>query len=87
MDRIPHNLINVTLQRASYQLGDLYNSWPKELRVFFLITAQSFVRSITPTMSEDDQKLFKYVLDNTEAIVLPSVFDPRRKHEGGADRG
>lgn len=82
-----HMFAQAAIQKASYQISDLYNKWPNELRVFFLISAQSFVRSVTPMLSEDDQELVRHILDHTETIVLPGALDPRKRGEGGTDNG
>lgn len=78
MDRIPHNLINVTLQRASYQLGDLLSTWPDSLKVFFLATAQLLINAYQPRLNSTDQFLFKYLVEYSETAILPNGLDPRK---------
>lgn len=83
---LAHVLAEAAMQKAGYQLSDLYNQWPNELRVFVLVVMQSMTNSLKEFLSEKDRQLFDHILSHTEAIVLPSVMDPR-KRGGGVDHG
>ena len=73
------------MQKASYELGDIFNSWPDELRVFLLVVMQSMSISLKEFLSESDRRLYDHILAHTQTIVLPSSMDPRQR--GGVDDG
>ena len=70
-------VVTQLMQRASFEIGDLINEWPNELRVFWLASAQTIINSLLPTLDERDRKLFDSIIGRTTVVMVPSAFDPR----------
>ena len=75
--------IESRLQKASYQITDLIESYPQDEKVFLLATMQSVVSALKPLLSDLDQRVFDHLVEHTQAIVAPSALDPRRQEADG----
>lgn len=82
MAKDAHRFAQAAMQKASYQISDLLRDWPEELWVFFLASAQSFVSSLTPQLTDLDRELFSHLVEHTTGVVLPESMDPRRHGDG-----
>ena len=71
--------IESRLQKASYQISDLIESYPADEKVFLLATMPSDVSALKPLLSDLDQRVFDHLVEHTSAIVAPAALDPRKR--------
>ena len=71
--------IESRLQKASYQISDLIESYPADEKDFLLATMQSVVSALKPLLSDLDQRVFDHLVEHTSAIVAPAALDPRKR--------
>lgn len=67
------------LQKASYQISDLIETYPSDEKVFLLATMQSIVSALKPLLSDLDRRVFDHLVEHTQAIVAPEALDPRKQ--------
>lgn len=72
-------IIQETLTSAGYKISDLVNSYPDKMRFIVIAGMQLAVNSLKAQFSPIEASMYEQILSNTESIVLPGEFDPRKK--------
>lgn len=78
-------IIQGTLTSAGYKISDLVNSYPDHLRFIVIAGMQLTVNSLREQFKPTEAKMYEQILSNTESIVLPGAFDPRKQGEPEAE--
>lgn len=78
MIREAERVIGALAQKASYEIGDLLNSWSRGTWPICLSVMQSVINGLLPQMDEKDRKLFDHLVAHTEMQMIPAIFDPRK---------
>lgn len=73
--------ISASLQRASYELGDMLNRQDPVDHVLYLAQMQNLLNATLPRLSAPERKIFDFVVDHSETVIMPTEFDPRKKKE------
>ena len=79
------SLIQDTLTSAGYKISDMINSYPDPLRFIVVAAMQLTVNSLKAQFKPVELGIYEHIIGNTESIVLPGSFDPRRQEDPEAE--
>lgn len=67
------------MQDVSYQLGDVINRYPAELRPYVMTVLRSILAAELAMFSEEELELYEHLVERTVMMTLPKSMDPRKK--------
>jgi hypothetical protein len=72
-------LAQAVMQEAAFDVGDLVNRYPVELRPYLMVVVKSIHDSVVAGFSDDEHQLYESLLSRTVMMTMPKSMDPREK--------
>ena len=79
MNELIKKVIERTAQDVSYRLGDLIRSYPPTALPIVVGVISAVTDALIDQMTDKEKQVVKCLKEDSEIIVLPSAFDPRKQ--------
>ena len=79
MNELIKKVIERTAQDVSYRLGDLIRSYPPTALPIVVGVISAVTDALIDQMTDTEKQVVKCLKEDSEIIVLPSAFDPRKQ--------
>ena len=81
MNELIKKVIERTAQDVSYRLGDLIRSYPPTALPIVVGVISAVTDALIDQMTDTEKQVVKCLKEDSEIVVLPSAFDPRKQEE------
>lgn len=81
MNELIKKVIERTAQDVSYRLGDLIWSYPPTALPIVVGVIRAVTDALIDQMTDQEKQVVKCLKEDSEIIVLPSAFDPRKQEK------
>ena len=81
MNELIKKVIERTAQDVSYRLGDLIRSYPPTALPIVVGVISAVTDALIDQMTDQEKQVVKCLKEDSEIIVLPSAFDPRKQEK------
>ena len=79
MNELIKKVIERTAQDVSYELGDLIRSYPPTALPIVVGVISAVTDALIDQMTDTEKQVVKCLKEDSEIVVLPSAFDPRKQ--------
>ena len=81
MNELIKKVIERTAQDVSYRLGDLIKNYPPTALPLVVGVIRAVTDALIDQMTDQEKQVVKCLKEDSEIIVLPSAFDPRKQEK------
>ena len=80
-EQLVKKIIELTAQDVSYRLGDLIKNYPPTALPIVVGVIRAVTDALIDQMTDEEKQVVKRLNEDSEIVVLPSAFDPRKQEE------
>ena len=78
-------IIEKSMQRLITTFADGFNAMPDLAEPLYLAAMKVFLEAMVPCLTPPGREIFDHVVANSETVIMPGSFDPRRNGLGGTE--
>ncbi len=80
-EQLMKKIIELTAQDVSYRLGDLIKNYPPTALPIVVGVIRAVTDALIDQMTDEEKQVAKRLKEDSEIVVLPSAFDPRKQEK------
>lgn len=80
-EQLVKKIIELTAQDVSYRLGDLIRNYPPTALPIVVGVIRAVTDALIDQMTDEEKQVVKCLKEDSEIVVLPSAFDPRKQEK------